>query len=37
LALKATKFGEITQNNCHYAVQCHSRSPISVSLPIESQ
>jgi len=29
-----TKFSEITQYNGHYAVQSHSRSPISV--PIES-
>jgi len=29
-----TKFGEITQSKGHYAVQGHSRSPISV--PIES-
>ena len=34
MATKATKFGEITQNNGHYAVQGHSRSPILV--PIES-
>jgi len=33
-AAKATEFGEITQNNGHYAVQGHSRSPILV--PIES-
>jgi len=33
-APKATKFAEITQNYGHYAVQGHSRSPISV--PIES-
>jgi len=31
---KATKFAEITQNNGHYAVQGHSRSPILI--PIES-
>jgi len=31
---EATKFSEITQNNGHYAVQGHSRSPILV--PIES-
>jgi len=31
---EATEFAEITQNNCHYAVQGHSRSPILV--PIES-
>ena len=31
---KAAEFREITQNNGHYAVQGHSRSPISV--PIES-
>jgi len=31
---KATEFREITQNNGHYAVQGHSRSPILV--PIES-
>jgi len=29
-----TEFAEITQNNGHYAVQGHSRSPIFV--PIES-
>ena len=34
LATKATEFHEITQNNGHYAVQGHSRSPILV--PIES-
>jgi len=34
LATKATEFGAITQNNGHYAVQGHSRSPILV--PIES-
>jgi len=28
------EFGEITQNNSHYAVQGHSRSPIFV--PVES-
>jgi len=33
-ALKAIEFAEITQNNSHYAVQGHSRSPILV--PIES-
>jgi len=33
-APKATEFGKITQNSCHYAVQGHSRSPILV--PIES-
>ena len=33
-APEATEFGEITQNNGHYAVQGHSRSPISV--PIET-
>jgi len=27
-APEATKFGEITQNKGHYAVQGHSRSPI---------
>ena len=32
-APKATEFGEITQNNGHYAVKGHSRSPILV--PIE--
>jgi len=31
-AHKATEFGEITQNNGHYAVQGHSRSPISVRM-----
>jgi len=30
----ATEFGKITQNNGHYTVQGHSRSPLSV--PIES-
>jgi len=30
LATKATEFGEIRQNNGHYAVQGHSRSPILV-------
>jgi len=34
LATKASEFGEITQNNDHYAVQDHSKSPIFV--PIES-
>jgi len=29
---KATEFAEITQNNGHYAVQGHSRSPILVSI-----
>jgi len=33
-APKATEFAEITQNNGHYAVQGHSRSPIVI--PIES-
>ena len=33
-AAKAIKFAEIVQNNDHYAVQGHSRSPILV--PIES-
>jgi len=33
-AANAIEFGEITQNNGHYAVQGHSRSPILV--PIES-
>jgi len=33
-APKATHFTEITQNNCRYAVQGHSRSPILA--PIES-
>jgi len=28
--MKATEFGEIMQNNGHYAVQGHSRSPILV-------
>jgi len=28
MAPKTTKFGEITQNNGHYAVQGHSRSPL---------
>jgi len=31
---ETTKFGKITQNKCHFAVQGHSRSPIVV--PIES-
>jgi len=30
--MKATEFGEITQNNGHYAVQVHSRSPILVTM-----
>ena len=30
VATKATEFGEITQNNGHYAVQGHSRSPILI-------
>jgi len=34
LERRFTKFSEITQCNGHYAVQGHSRSPISV--PIES-
>ena len=34
--LKSTKFDEITPNNGHYVVQGHSRSPISISVPIES-
>ena len=29
-------FGEITRNNGHHTVQCHSRSPISVSMVLES-
>jgi len=33
-AAKAIEFAEIAQNNDHYAVQGHSRSPILV--PIES-
>jgi len=33
-APESTKFGEITQNKSHCAVQGHSRSPILV--PIES-
>jgi len=33
-AAKAIEFGEITQNNGHYAFQGHSRSPRLV--PIES-
>jgi len=32
LAPEATKFSRITQNNGHYAVQDHSRSPMSASL-----
>jgi len=31
---KATEFGEITQNNDHYAVQGHSRSRSLISFPI---
>ena len=34
LAMKPTEFREITQNNGHYVIQGHSRSPILV--PIES-
>jgi len=34
LAPKANEVGEVMQNNGHYAVQGHSRSPISV--PVES-
>jgi len=34
LVPKAAKFSEITQNNGHYIIQGHSRSPILV--PIES-
>jgi len=33
---EATEFGEITQNNGHYAVQGHSRSPILVLVSVES-
>jgi len=33
-AATAIEFGEITQNNGHYAVQGHSRSPTVV--PVES-
>jgi len=29
---KATEFAEITQNNGHYAIQGHSRSPILVPI-----
>jgi len=29
-AAKGTEFAEITQNNSHYAVRGHSRSPILV-------
>jgi len=29
---KATEFGEIAQNNGHYAVQGHLRSSLSVSI-----
>jgi len=32
--MKATEFGEIRQNNAHYAVQGHSRSTIVI--PVES-
>ena len=31
-APEATEFGEITQNNDHYAVQGHSRSPSLVQI-----
>jgi len=31
---QTTEFGELTQDNGHYAVQGHSRSPILV--PVES-
>jgi len=34
IAPKAAEFGIMMQNNCHYAIQGHSRSPILV--PIES-
>jgi len=34
LATKASELGKIMRNKGHYAVQCHSRSPISV--PIEN-
>jgi len=34
MATKATEMGEIRQNNGHYTVQGHKRSPILV--PIES-
>jgi len=34
LAIKSTEFGEITQNNGHYATQSYSSSPISI--PVES-
>ena len=36
IGLKATEFGEITQNNGYYAAQGHSISPILIGLPIES-
>jgi len=29
---ETTKFGKMTQNTGHFAVQCHSRSPILVSI-----
>jgi len=32
--MKAIEFGKVRQNNGHYAIQWHSRSPILV--PIES-
>jgi len=39
-ASETTKFGKITQNKGHFAVQSHSRSPILVPIekviPIES-
>jgi len=31
-APEATEFGEIMQTNGHYAIQGHSRSPISVAI-----
>jgi len=33
-APETTKFGKITQNICHFAIQGHSRSPVLV--PIKS-
>jgi len=33
-APKYTEFGKITQNNGHYAIQGHSRSPITNRKPI---
>jgi len=32
VGLQAIEFGEITQNKSYYAIQGHSRSPISVAI-----